>query len=418
MLHTCNDEDDFAILLYMVRERLPPTAICPKPLRAMNFLGADVVQIIARDVDLFEDDDRAEARKNQGEVLSDTDIEVSGRNKLGVERELQAASAWLGDAAGGDLGDTAKDPAGAWDQFAANEQRTGKRSTYSEELYTTKLSDKQFTKEQLDKAERMAREIERKESSNLHVAEERGQRPLADDMDEEERYSTVLRTDDARVTVHPPKNAWQGGSGAAGLPPAEGQAELAVPFEEPVAPAPAPASEGSKFGSKLRATAAEFVPGCGGGAATKSFSPSPATPPHPVPAGAHARYAGMAGYQGGGQMQMPQLVMYQGQGQPPSPQAQSMMMAQQARPGVMMMPGPRPPMGSPPMIMQIPMGGQPNMFVAQPNMFVPPQPHMQTGMPRQPGMAQYMPRGMPPNQGGQRPGPGGFVNQMPMGPRR
>lgn len=66
VLHTCNKEDNFATLLYMVRERLPPTAICPKPQKAMTFLGKDIVQIVARDVDIFEDDDRAEARKNQG----------------------------------------------------------------------------------------------------------------------------------------------------------------------------------------------------------------------------------------------------------------------------------------------------------------------------------------------------------------
>ena len=45
---------------------------------------------------------------------------------------------------------------GSWDQFA---QKGIKASTYSDELYTTSLSDKEFTPAQLQHAERAVKEI-------------------------------------------------------------------------------------------------------------------------------------------------------------------------------------------------------------------------------------------------------------------
>ena len=45
---------------------------------------------------------------------------------------------------------------GSWDQFA---QKGIKASTYSDELYTTSLSDKDFTPAQLQHAERVAKEL-------------------------------------------------------------------------------------------------------------------------------------------------------------------------------------------------------------------------------------------------------------------
>ena len=73
----------------------------------------------------------------------------------------------------------------------------GGKSSYHDELYTTKISDKKFSAEQLARAERLAREIELGESTNSHVLEERGLKELhdeTDDMDEEEKYSMVLGT--------------------------------------------------------------------------------------------------------------------------------------------------------------------------------------------------------------------------------
>uniref|UniRef100_A0A7N0TWI7 LsmAD domain-containing protein n=1 Tax=Kalanchoe fedtschenkoi TaxID=63787 RepID=A0A7N0TWI7_KALFE len=84
--------------------------------------------------------------------------------------------------------------------FQANEALFGVKSTFDEELYTTKLERGPQTRELEREALRIAREIEGEETHDLHLAEERG--VLLDeqfDIDEESKYSSVLREiDDSR----------------------------------------------------------------------------------------------------------------------------------------------------------------------------------------------------------------------------
>ena len=94
-------------------------------------------------MDLFSEQIDAAAVGNLGSVRTDTDIEID-RSRLGKERELVAATAWLGGGEdvvggidGGGAGHEKYRP--GWDQFSVNERLTGVRSDYSEELYTTKL---------------------------------------------------------------------------------------------------------------------------------------------------------------------------------------------------------------------------------------------------------------------------------------
>ena len=83
-----------------------------------------------------------------------------------------------------------------FDQFA------GKKTSYKEELYTTKINYNKLTKEVEDTAERVAKEIQSADSKgNVHLAEDR-QQVQQDDADEtkrydeEMRYSGVYRNDD------------------------------------------------------------------------------------------------------------------------------------------------------------------------------------------------------------------------------
>ena len=87
---------------------------------------------------------------------------------------------------------------GQWDQFAANERMFGLKSSYKEEFYTTRLdrSHPDYEKRYRE-AESIAREIESKVSSNPHLAEERGQKVDDSGLDEEDKYSGVIRE-------HPP----------------------------------------------------------------------------------------------------------------------------------------------------------------------------------------------------------------------
>lgn len=89
--------------------------------------------------------------------------------------------------------DSLEDDKGAkWDQFKVNEEKFGVSTTYEESLYTTKLdkTSKEYKDREVE-AERLAREIEGKKSSNTHLNEERGQ--AGEEIDEETKYSFVIR---------------------------------------------------------------------------------------------------------------------------------------------------------------------------------------------------------------------------------
>lgn len=60
-----------------------------------------------------------------------------------------------------------------WDQFEANETLFGVKSTFNEELYTTKLERGPQMRELEREALRIAREIEGEETHDLHLAEVR-----------------------------------------------------------------------------------------------------------------------------------------------------------------------------------------------------------------------------------------------------
>ena len=69
-----------------------------------------------------------------------------------------------------------------WDQFAANEQRFGVRTTYDEDLYTTKL-DKGRAKMSAAEADRIAAEIEGLGSSaSRHLMDERNAAAALDEV--------------------------------------------------------------------------------------------------------------------------------------------------------------------------------------------------------------------------------------------
>ncbi|KAL0354503.1 UNVERIFIED_CONTAM: Polyadenylate-binding protein-interacting protein 4 [Sesamum radiatum] len=80
-----------------------------------------------------------------------------------------------------------------WDQFEANETLFGVKSTFNEELYTTKLERGPQMRELEREALRIAREIEGEDTLDFHLAEERGiQLDGYLEMDET-RFSSVYR---------------------------------------------------------------------------------------------------------------------------------------------------------------------------------------------------------------------------------
>ncbi|KAI0559167.1 LsmAD [Gracilaria domingensis] len=80
-----------------------------------------------------------------------------------------------------------------WDQFQVNRDKFGVNTTFDETEYTTKIDRSGVNFEQREReAQRMADEIERTESENVHLREERNQQ-LGNDFDEEARFSGVQR---------------------------------------------------------------------------------------------------------------------------------------------------------------------------------------------------------------------------------
>jgi hypothetical protein len=90
---------------------------------------------------------------------------------------------------------------GDWDQFSANEKKFGVKTSFDENLYTTKLDHSKMDDKKRLEAERIAKEIEGTVSTNIHIATERNQ-ALAMDFDDEDLYSGVL-TKDLKARVVP-----------------------------------------------------------------------------------------------------------------------------------------------------------------------------------------------------------------------
>mmetsp|Transcript_19958 Transcript_19958/g.39980 ORF Transcript_19958/g.39980 Transcript_19958/m.39980 type:complete len:761 (+) Transcript_19958:171-2453(+) len=202
------------------------------------------------------------------EDMFQTDSQISG-GKGGSDNLVAAGSEWISAGDGGDalegpsssrggseamnwrskkspasggLSGKPGDSIGAWDQFAANQEKFGVKTSFDENLYTTKLDKDKIDQAKFKHAERIAREIEGQATTNIHLAEERNQK-LALDFDEEDLYSGVLdksgkdkaaREEEARKKAAAPTTSW------AKLAAGKGAAAAAAPAEKPKAAAVTP----------------------------------------------------------------------------------------------------------------------------------------------------------------------------------
>ncbi len=117
---------------------------------------------------------------------SNNNNNASNNNNMGRKGLFGTKTATAGD-------DALRGGIGEWDQFKANEAQFGVKASFDENLYTTSLDKTNVDRRKQMEAERLAREIEGQTSSNMHLAEERGQ-ALEGDYDEEDLYSGVLVT--------------------------------------------------------------------------------------------------------------------------------------------------------------------------------------------------------------------------------
>ncbi|PON96212.1 Ataxin [Trema orientale] len=203
IFHATNAEKDFGIILKMARvtkdgssrgQKSTAESVSKAPSKTLIIPAKELVQVIAKDVSVTRDafSDEVQCEKQQ-ELMIDSFISQS--RHVEVERELEP---WVPDEDDPQCPELENIFDGhwnrGWDQFTANEALFGVKSTFDEELYTTKLERGPKTRELEKEAQRIAREIEGEETHDLHLAEERGLQLSSNfDIDEETRFSSVFR---------------------------------------------------------------------------------------------------------------------------------------------------------------------------------------------------------------------------------
>ena len=143
-----------------------------------------IVHVKSSNVDLI--------NKKNNDLMTDGAIQRNNMSHL-LDRELRVASEWVSDASTTDNTDFNDKVGKNWNQFEVNREKFNVQSTYDENLYTKKLDRSLFSKEDVERAERIAKEIESTSSTNLHLQMERGLIDEAD-FDEEEAFGGVVGT--------------------------------------------------------------------------------------------------------------------------------------------------------------------------------------------------------------------------------
>jgi len=150
-------------------------------------MGKDLAQISVTNLEL-----NKQERMSSRDTFK-TDSAISGKSGEIFERQLQK---WEPEKGNFDVSLELTDDGSneKWDQFETNEKLFGITTDYDEEIYTTVLDrTKSDFKKREQEAIKIAAEIEKASTENIHLAEERGQIIDDDEIDEEDRYGAVIR---------------------------------------------------------------------------------------------------------------------------------------------------------------------------------------------------------------------------------
>ncbi|GLT49703.1 hypothetical protein SLA2020_232420 [Shorea laevis] len=203
IFHATDAERDFGIVLMMARlikdgtpqgEKAFAEFVSKAPSKTLVIPAKELVQVIAKDVAVTKDGLASELRHEKLQEIM-TDSAISQSRHVEMERVLEP---WVPDEDGPQHPELENifDGHGNrnWNQFETNELLFGVKSTFNEELYTTKLEKGPQMRELEKEAMRISREIEGEDTQDLHLAEERGLHPPDNfDIDEETRFSSVYR---------------------------------------------------------------------------------------------------------------------------------------------------------------------------------------------------------------------------------
>jgi len=188
LFHSCQVDGDYSITLKYAK-RFENTGRNGEMVNTLIIPAKDYLQVSAFDLPpptAMLGGDAASSPQTSSKAFG-TDAEIASRKadmSATADRELVPWAEGNAAAVGGGLDDGQQDT--NWDQFKVNERLYGVSTTYDEELYTTKLNRDAIPKEQREKAERIAREIE-----SGQMASEKEGTLEGDENDEEARFSAV-----------------------------------------------------------------------------------------------------------------------------------------------------------------------------------------------------------------------------------
>ncbi|ORY37211.1 hypothetical protein BCR33DRAFT_721572 [Rhizoclosmatium globosum] len=203
ILHTATALPDLGVSLGMARQLvdgkpsatvIPSLLILPNDLITLSVAGLEVAET------------KAEPASRGG---FQTDSAIGSRvGEFGRERELVQ---WSTDEVDNTMSLEENGLTGEkWDQFATNESLFGVETDFKEEMYTTVIdkSDPAFKRKEAEAA-RLAREIESgfRDTDNIHMLEERNIITAQDNVNEEDKYSSVLRKSENPENVYVPPGA-------------------------------------------------------------------------------------------------------------------------------------------------------------------------------------------------------------------
>ncbi|KAK9923701.1 hypothetical protein M0R45_032106 [Rubus argutus] len=186
IFHATNADKDFGIILKMARmtkdgslrgQKSLADVVSKAPSKTLIIPSKELVQVIAKDVSISREGLLNEVQHEKPQDLM-LDSSISQSRRVEMERELEPWIPDEDDPRCPELENIFDGPWNRnWDQFETNEALFGVKSTFDEELYTTKLEKGPKMRELEREALRIAREIEGEDTQDLHAAEERGMQP-------------------------------------------------------------------------------------------------------------------------------------------------------------------------------------------------------------------------------------------------
>ncbi|KAG0981807.1 hypothetical protein G6F29_006789 [Rhizopus arrhizus] len=195
VFHGASTEGDLAIVLSLAQKIYDPTAPIaedktnPNPVVSKLLIySKDLVEVTISSINFTESASDRNSFKTDTDITGKLEVKERELHKWAPSEEDNALGLLDGDLESSSPGET------AWDQFAVNEKLFGLKTDFNEEIYTTRLDrSAPGFKDREKRAIKVANEIQKVSTTNVHMLEERGFLVEDSGMDEEDLYGAVVR---------------------------------------------------------------------------------------------------------------------------------------------------------------------------------------------------------------------------------